>query len=79
MLSCMLRKYLNVGRIVPKARQYSTQIGENRAEKGLVLGLYEQEIDTEEPRLSPTAIHFDAKTDGKLLNLIKEIQQRGYQ
>lgn len=41
-------------------------------QKGLVLGLYEQEIESDEPRLTPVAGHFDAKTEGQLLNLIKE-------
>ncbi|XP_055597753.1 cytosol aminopeptidase-like [Uranotaenia lowii] len=58
-------------------RSYSTNIGENRAEKGLVLGLYEQEVETDEPRLSPVAAHFDAKTEGQLSNLIKESNLKG--
>ncbi|XP_055640892.1 cytosol aminopeptidase-like [Toxorhynchites rutilus septentrionalis] len=58
-------------------KRFSTNIGENRAEKGLVLGLYEQEIETDEPRLSPVAGRFDAKTEGNLLNLIKESNLKG--
>ncbi|XP_050094173.1 cytosol aminopeptidase-like [Anopheles aquasalis] len=80
MLSTIARGLRSVrsGSVFPRTRQpFSTQIGENRAEKGLVLGLYEQEIDTEEPRLSSTAIHFDAKTDGQLLGLIKECNLKG--
>ncbi|XP_058124259.1 cytosol aminopeptidase-like [Anopheles ziemanni] len=78
MFSCIIRRCLNIERIVlSKSHRYSTQIGENRSDKGLVLGLYEQENDTEEPRLSQSAIHFDAKTDGKLLNLVKEYNLKG--
>ncbi|XP_063706195.1 cytosol aminopeptidase-like [Culicoides brevitarsis] len=44
---------------------------------GVVVGIYQKELETEDPHLTPCAEIFNTKNDGKLLDLVRECRLTG--